>query len=121
MSSQPRKQRLKLYQAPLHVVRKALSARLSEDLRAEYGRKTLPIRKGDTVLIVRGDNIGHEGKVIGLDAREGRVRVEGLTVTKADGTARPKSVHASKVIITKLDLSDKWRKKLLESSSGEVK
>ncbi|RLE49581.1 MAG: 50S ribosomal protein L24 [Candidatus Methanomethylicota archaeon] len=116
MSSQPRKQRLRLYQAPIHVRRKNLSARLSDELRKEYGRKTIPIRKGDTVLVVRGDHVGHEGKVVEVDPEKGRIKIEGLTVTRADGTTRLIPVHASKVIITKLDLSDKWRKEKLESS-----
>ena len=116
MSSQPRKQRLRLYQAPIHARRKKLSARLSDELRKEYGRKTFTVKKGDTVLVTRGDHVGHEGKVVEVDPEKGRIKVEGLTVTRADGTTRLISIHASKVVITKLDLSDKWRKKALEST-----
>ena len=63
MSIQPRKQRKALYTAPLHIRRKIMSANLSKDLRADIGKRSLPIRVGDKVQVVRGDFKGHEGKV----------------------------------------------------------
>ncbi|MEM4738276.1 MAG: 50S ribosomal protein L24, partial [Acidilobaceae archaeon] len=60
-SSQPRKQRLALFTAPLHTRQKLMSAPLSPELREKYGVKNLPVRKGDKVRIMRGDFKGHEG------------------------------------------------------------
>ncbi|HDI47223.1 MAG TPA: 50S ribosomal protein L24, partial [Candidatus Methanomethylia archaeon] len=60
-SKQPKKQRKAVYQSSLHRRRKMLVAPLSPQLRGEYGVRNLPVRKGDTVLIMRGDHIGVEG------------------------------------------------------------
>ena len=45
MSKQPRKQRKALYNAPAHARGKHMSATLSKDLRADIGKRSLPIRK----------------------------------------------------------------------------
>ena len=81
MSIQPRKQRKALYTAPLHIRRKIMSANLSKDLRADIGKRSLPIRVGDKVQVVRGDFKGHEGKVESIDAKRYKVTVEGVTFT----------------------------------------
>jgi len=39
---------------------------LSSDLRSQYSVRTVQIRKGDSVSVVRGDYKGHEGKVTGI-------------------------------------------------------
>jgi large subunit ribosomal protein L24 len=42
----------------------------------------LGIRKGDVVRVVKGSDRGKQGKVIGVDAERGRVRVEKVRVHK---------------------------------------
>ncbi|MGC8935875.1 MAG: 50S ribosomal protein L24 [Candidatus Methanomethylicaceae archaeon] len=100
---------------PLHRKKKTMRAPLSEALRERYGTRTAVLRKGDTVLIARGDYKGHEGKVSSVDLSKMRITVEGVTIKKTDGTTRPVPIKPSKVIITKLDLSDKKRKAIFES------
>jgi len=112
--TKPAKQRKLLYQAPDHVRYKRLAAPLSPDLRATHMAKAVPVRSGDTVRIMRGDHRGFEGKITRIDRREYRVYVEGLTREKADGTTIFVPIHPSKVMITRLNLDDKWRKKILE-------
>jgi large subunit ribosomal protein L24 len=99
----------------LHLRRKNMRAPLSDELRERYGTRTAALRKGDTVLIVRGDYKGHEGKVSSIDLSKMRITVEGVTIKKTDGTTKPAPIKPSKVIITKLDLSDKKRKEIFES------
>ncbi len=113
-SKQPRKQRKVLYTAPKHVRYKVMSAHLSKDLREKYGIRSLPIRKGDVVKVMRGKYRGHEGKVVEVDRSRYYIYVEGVTIKKADGTTVLRPIHPSKVMIVKLDLSDKWRLKILE-------
>ncbi len=79
------------------------------------GAKTLPVRKGDTVRVVRGDHIGFEGKVNRVDLKRYRITLEGLTREKVDGTNIFVSIHPSKVMIKSLKLDDKWRKAILEN------
>lgn len=59
--------------------------------------------------IVRGDFAGIEGKVNDVDTRKQRLYVEGVSRETVAGTSTNVSVHSSKVVITKLNLDDKWR------------
>jgi large subunit ribosomal protein L24 len=105
----PRKQRKHLYNAPAHLRHKFMAAPLSQELISSKGAKALPVRKGDTVRIMRGDHTGFEGKVSRIDLKKYRIFVEGLTREKVDGTNIFVSVHPSKVMIKSLKLDDKWR------------
>ncbi len=120
-SIKPGKQRKALFNAPLHLKKKMLSAPLSPDLREKYGIKRLPVRKGDTVRIMRGDWKGHEGKVVRVDIKRVRIFIEGVQRKKADQTPVYYPIHPSKVMIIKLDLSDKWRKKIIERRAKGLK
>jgi large subunit ribosomal protein L24 len=113
-ATKPAKQRKRVFQAPDHIRHKLFAAPLSSELKASQGVKTLPVRSGDTVRIVRGDHKGFEGKISRVDRRKYRIYVEGLTREKVDGTAIFVPVHPSKVMITNLALDDKWRKKVIE-------
>jgi large subunit ribosomal protein L24 len=110
----PGKQRKRLFNAPAHIRHKLMSAPLSHELTASKGAKTLPVRKGDTILIKRGDNKGFEGKVSRVDLKAFRIYIEGLTREKVDGTNIFIPIHPSKVEIRNLNLDDKWRKNILE-------
>ena len=118
-SKQPRKQRKARFNAPLHIRRKFLSAPLDDALREKFGRRSFPIRKGDTVRIMRGDFKGHEGKVLSVDLKRERITVEGVVVARADLSEVPRPIHPSNVKIIKLDLKDKRREAaLLRGSSS---
>jgi len=110
----PGKQRKLLYNAPAHLRHKLMAAPLSPQLIASKGAKTLPVRKGDTVRVMRGDHKGFEGKISRVDLKNYRIYIEGLTREKVDGTAVFVSVHPSKVMIRNLNLDDKWRKGIVE-------
>jgi len=105
----PSSQRKEIYEAEGQRLRKLLAALLSDELRKEQGRRSYPVRKGDTVKIVRGDFAGVEGKVTDVDTHGRRLFVEGVTREMTSGTSTNVSVHTSKVMITKLNLDDKWR------------
>jgi ribosomal protein L24p/L26e, archaeal/eukaryotic len=110
-SSKARVQRKAQANAPTHVKRKMLSAHLSDELRAEYGVRTARVCKGDTVAVLRGeeDVRGTEGKVLEVFTKTGRVSVEGVSINQADGTATVRPIHASNLVITKLNTEDAWR------------
>jgi large subunit ribosomal protein L24 len=117
----PGKQRKKLFNAPAHIRHKLMSAPLSRELTASKGAKTLPVRRGDTILIKRGDNKGFEGKVSRVDLKAFRIYGEGLTREKVDGTNIFLPIHPSKVEIRNLNLDDKWRKNILERKQASTK
>ena len=112
--TKPAKQRKMLFQAPDHIRYKLFAAPLSPELRKSHGVKTIPVRSGDAVRIMRGDHKGFEGKIASVDRKKYRIYVEGLTREKVDGTTTFVPIHPSKVMITRLNLDDKWRKKILE-------
>jgi len=113
-ATKPAKQRKMIYNAPAHLRHKLFAAPLTSELRASHGIRNLPVRSGDTIRIMRGDHKGFEGKVSRIEMGKYRIFVEGLTREKVDGTTVFVAIHPSKVTITKLNLDDKWRKKILE-------
>jgi len=119
MSKKPSKQRKAMFQAPLHIRRKFMTAPLSDELIEKYGVKRLPVRKGDKVRIMRGEFTGVEGKVIRVDLRKIRIYVEGVTRQRMDGTPVFVPIHPSKVMIVELDLSDPKRKELIEKKKKQ--
>jgi large subunit ribosomal protein L24 len=117
----PGKQRKMLFNAPAHIRHKLMAAPLSPELLAQRGIKTLPVRKGDTVRIMRGDHKGFEGKISRVDLKRYRVFLEGLTREKVDGTTVFVALHPSKVMIKTLSLDDKLRKAVLERKKPIIK
>jgi len=118
-SMKPRKQRKELFNAPLHKKRKWVSAHLEENLLLKYDKRAVPVVKGDTVLVMRGSFRGHEEKVVDVNVSKRNIEIEGITMPKADGTKIAKAIHPSNVKITKLNLTDKWRRKKLERGLTE--
>ena len=114
-SSKTRKQRKAFYNAPAHIRRKMVSSHLSDELSKDFGIHAAQVVKGDTVRVMRGDEdvVDVEGKVTQVDTRSGRLVIENVTISKADGTLVARPIHASKVEITKLNLSDPMRKQTL--------
>ncbi|WP_407375457.1 50S ribosomal protein L24 [Methanobrevibacter sp.] len=109
MSKQPRKQRKALYDAPAHARGKHLSASLSQDLREKIGKRSLPLRAGDKVRILRGDFTGQEGEVLSVDYGSYKVTIEEVTLSKPDGTSTFLPVDPSNLVIIDADLSDDRR------------
>ena len=113
-TTKPGKQRKRLYQAPLNERYKRFSASLSSKLKESHGTNSVPVRNGDTVMIMRGDRKGSEGKVTQINRKNYRIFIEGADREKVDGTKISVPIHPSKVMITRLNLDDKWRKKAME-------
>ncbi len=111
MSKQPRKQRKALYTAPLHQRRKRMSVNLSHELREKLGKRSLPIKVGDKVTVLRGDFKGQDGEVEAIDIIRYKVTIDGITLNKADGNAVFLQVHPSNLMITDADLDDDKRNK----------
>ena len=119
-STKPRKQRYNLHNAPLHKKRKWISSHLAENLLLKYDRRSIPVVKGDTVKIMRGNYRGHEDKISKVNVRDQTIEIEGVTITTAKGTKIAKPIHASKLLITKLNVTDKWRRRKLEKGLSET-
>lgn len=113
-SKKPRKQRKFLYNAPLHLRRKMISAHLSKELREKYGRRSMPLRKGDEVKVMRGEFKGTVGKVVKIDTKKYKVYVDSVKKKRSVGTEYLVPISPSNLMILKLNLDDKYRMRILE-------
>merc|ERR1719453_2366057 len=116
VSSQRRKSRKAHFSAPSSIRRKMMSCPLSKELRTKYDCKSVPVRKGDTVLIKCGSKDqgvkGKTGKVQTVYRRRWCVHVEKVVKDKKNGSQVQIPVDPSNCEITQLKL-DKSRKLLL--------
>ncbi|CAE8623443.1 unnamed protein product [Polarella glacialis] len=115
-----RKNRKAHFTAPSHIRRKLMSTPLSKELRLKYSVRSLPIRRDDEVMIMRGHYHDREGKVTQCYRKKFRIHIERVTRDKANGQTVPIGIHPYKVVITKLKL-DKDRKALLDRKNRSVK
>lgn len=129
-SKQPRKQRKFRANAPLHKKHKFLSAQLSKELRKKHGKRNIPVRKGDEVLVMRGSFRKKKAKVASVDIKKTRVVLESVQRARKDGTKVNVYFHPSNLQILTLNLDDKKRIEVLnrnkktpvaEKSKGEIK
>jgi large subunit ribosomal protein L24 len=117
-SSKPVKVRKALANSPVREKGLKLSrAALSTDLKAKYATNSVRVRPGDSARLIRGEYAGVEGKIQKVFPTEGRVTVEGVTREKIAGGTSPLRIHTSNLVITSLNLDDKFRREKLEGSS----
>lgn len=112
-SKQPRKQRKYRFKAPLNIKRKLASSHLSKELRAKHSSRSLTLRTGDTVKVMRGQFRGKTGKVEEVDLAKCKARVAGFTLQRKDGNKAPVWFEPSNLLITELKLDDKKRQAAL--------
>jgi len=110
-STQPRKQRKWRFNAPLHAKHKLISAHLSEDLRKSIKKRSLPLRKGDEVVVMRGNFKKKSGKVSKIDLSESKVYIEGIKRKKVSGQEVEVAFDPSNLLIKKIT-EDKGRFKV---------
>ncbi|AWU74679.1 uncharacterized protein C5L36_0A12550 [Pichia kudriavzevii] len=119
VSSSRSKARKAYFNAPSSARRVMMSAPLSKELREQYGVRSMPVRKNDQVLIVRGSKKGQEGSISSVYRLKFAIQLEKLTKEKSNGASVPLNIHPSKVVITKLHL-DKDRKALIARKGGNA-
>jgi LSU ribosomal protein L24P len=119
MSEKPRTQRTETREAPLHQRHKQVRSTLSEELREEHGVRRVRVNQGDTVEVMRGDHAGHEAEVVDVDLRDGVVHVEDVIVETAEGEEVARSLDASNLRVTELNLDDdRRRERIAERGQG---
>lgn len=118
-SKSPRKQRRRVQNAPNHERKSMLKCRLDEFLQEEYGLRSLVVKKGDLVRIMRGQFRDTEGKVTEVSYKKGIVYLDNATITKSDGKESNVPLHPSNLLLVKLELNDE-RKSLIEKKVMKV-
>jgi len=120
-SKQPRKQRKYSANAPLHIKRKLLSINLSKELRKKYKKRNIPVRKGDSVKVMRGKFRKKQGKIIEIDVKNSKIKIEGIVIKKQDGSKVNVKIHPSNLQIIELNLEDKKRMKTQKETEKKTK
>merc|ERR1712028_8775 len=118
VSASRRKSRKAHFTAPSSVRRTIMSAHLNKELNQKYHVKSMPIRKDDEVIVVRGSNRGREGKVIQVYRKKYVIHIERVTREESNGSTVNVGIHPSNVVITKLKL-DKDRRSILERKNTQ--
>ena len=104
-------------------------------------RVTMPVSRGDTVRVMRGEDKGKEGKVLRVFPKTGRLTVEGINIVKKHRKARraeeqsgilemPAPIHHSNVMLldpksgrptrTRSRIDEDGTKERLAAKSGEA-
>ena len=113
-SSKPKKQKKYRLNSPLHIKQGIVHSHLSKELRKKYNKRSIGLRKGDKVKVMRGGFRKHEGKIESVNLKKFKVLVSGIELTKKDGTKSRPYMEPSNLMVTELNLEDKWRQKILE-------
>ncbi|MBK5187816.1 MAG: 50S ribosomal protein L24 [Gemmatimonadaceae bacterium] len=100
----------------------------------------MPVVKGDTVRVMRGNDKGKEGKIIRVHTKTGRIVVEGVAMVKKHRKARtadeqsgiidfPAAIHHSNVMLldpstgeptrTRARIDEDGTKERVSAKSGE--
>ena len=140
VSKKAGKQRISQRDAPIHVLRKRIRARLITDDPELKNIRSVTVRVGDEVEVTRGDfshpnsikadsrgkrlgqsrgRAGVKAKVASIDTKNGFIFIDGLTQSTADGKEEAVPVNPSNVVVTKLYEGDPVRiQSIIEKSSG---
>ena len=140
VSKKAGKQRISQREAPIHVLRKRIRARLITDDPELKNIRSVTVRVGDEVEVTRGDfshpnsikadsrgkrlgqsrgRAGVKAKVASIDTKNGFIFIDGLTQSTADGKEEAVPVNPSNVVVTKLYEGDPVRiQSIIEKSSG---
>ena len=98
-----------------------MSATLSKKLRAEHNVRSMPVRKGDTVKVVRGpDHLnGKEAKITAVYRKKYVILLSDVSHNNAKGTSVQYPIHPSNCVITELEMNDSRAKILQRKAAGK--
>jgi large subunit ribosomal protein L24 len=99
---------------PKHLTERRLRSPLSRALREKYGRRNVRVIAGDTIKVIRGEYSGIEGKVEKANMKRGSLAIEGIQREKVRGGNVKVEINSTNVIVTDLDLDDKYRQALIQ-------
>ncbi|KAJ1914381.1 60S ribosomal protein L26A [Mycoemilia scoparia] len=118
VSSSRRKSRRAHFTASGGERHRLMSSTLNKDLREKLGVRALPIRKGDEVIVQRGQFKGREGEVEAVYRKKWVIHIKGLAREKVNGSSVPVGVHPSNVAITKVYENEDRKKIISRKAEG---
>ena len=117
IASKRRTQRKLQLGAPSSVKRKLMSSHLSKSLRDQYKIRSLPIKRGDEVKILKGKAKGQTGKVVQVYRKRNVIYVDKVQRDKQNGQTVFLPIKPSYCLIEKL-LINKDRTKTIEKRAA---
>jgi large subunit ribosomal protein L24 len=105
----------KFLHLPKHKRDQMIGCCLSQDLKQQHKKKSIRVVKGDSVKVMRGEYTGIEGKVEKVNTKRGTLSIEGIQREKVRGGNVKVQIHASNVIVSSLNVEDKYRKDRIEN------
>jgi large subunit ribosomal protein L24 len=111
----------KMLHVPKHVRDAMICSSLADNLREQYTRKSVRVKKGDNVRVMRGEYSGIEGKIEKVNTQRGTLAIEGVQREKVRGGNVKVQIHASNVQIIGLNLEDKLRENRLRGNKSTEK
>lgn len=119
-SKKPSKQRKLLFQSPLHKRHKLLSAHLAKDLRVRWKRRSLSVRTGDEVKVMRGEFKGTVGKISKVNLKRLKVYIENVKRRKVSGGEVHVPVSPSNLLLLSPVMDDKERLRIVNRKGVKV-
>jgi large subunit ribosomal protein L26e len=117
IASKRRTQRKLQLGAPSSVKRKLMSSHLNKSLREQYKIRSLPIKRGDEVKILKGKGKGKTGKVVQVYRKRNVIYVDKVQRDKQNGQTVFLPIKPSYCLIEKL-LINKDRTKTIEKRAA---
>jgi large subunit ribosomal protein L24 len=65
---------------------------------AQMGTKRVKVKKGDTVIVMAGRDKGKRGRVLEVNPRAGKVRVEGVAIVKRHQRPNPQAGRGGGIV-----------------------
>jgi large subunit ribosomal protein L26e len=103
--------------APSSVKRKLMSCHLSKSLRDQYKLRSLPIKRGDEVKILKGKAKGKSGKVVQVYRKRNCIYVDKVQREKQNGQTVFLPIKPCYCVVEKL-LINKDRSKTIERNAA---
>lgn len=116
----PRRQRRAGYNATTFERRLRMTVPLSRELRARFHRRSVPVRKGDTVRVMKGSYVGREERVQKVDRRGYTVTLDNVTLKTGEEKLKPLPIRTNHLLLVRLNLGDAWRREALRVSAEEL-
>jgi len=112
ISSQRRVNRRRHFNADSNKNRIIMSSKIDKNFRINYKSKTIPVRKGDEVKIMRGIQKGKMGKIVQSSRKGLFIYVSSATYKKMNGDEGYLPIHPSNVKIQKFILTRERKRNL---------
>jgi len=94
-----------------------MSSTLSAELRSKFKVRSIPVRKDDEVMVLRGEHKGKQGKVLQVKRSKWCIHIEKITREKQNGATVHIPIHPSNVVVQKLKINGS-RKQILDRKAA---